>query len=80
MVMMALMFVLPIAFILWMNRSQSKKQQSLEQSLAVGDRVVTQAGLFGKLTELGEKRAKLEIAPGVTVQVLKGSIASKDAT
>ena len=47
---MPLLFVLPMILVmLWMNRSQQKKQKELEDKLKVGDRVITQSGLVGKL-------------------------------
>jgi preprotein translocase subunit YajC len=63
-----------------MSRSQSKKQKQLESNLKVGERVITQSGLIGKIVDISERstRAKLEIAPGVTVQVLKSSIQGVD--
>jgi preprotein translocase subunit YajC len=65
-------------FLFMMTRNQSKKQKQLEASLKTGDRVLTQAGLIGKLVDVGERTAKLEIAPGVNVQVLKSSIQGLD--
>ncbi len=75
-----LILALPLLLIFMMTRSQNKKQKQLESSLKTGDRVVTQAGLIGKITEIGERssRVRLEIAPGVTVQILKSSIQGVD--
>ena len=76
---MLLMMALPLLLLVFMTRNQSKKQKELEASLKVGDRVVTQAGLIGKITDLGERTAKIEIAPGVNVQMLKTAIQGPDA-
>jgi preprotein translocase subunit YajC len=74
-----LMLFLPLFFLLfWMPRSQQKKQAAALAKLQKGDRVITQSGLIGKLVELGERTFKLEIAPGVKIDVLKSSIAGKD--
>ena len=43
-----------------------------------GDTVLTQGGLRGKLVEVGDRFAKVEIAPGVKIEVLKGSLLGKD--
>ena len=64
----------------FMRRNETKRQKTLESSLKVGDRVVMQSGILGKLVELGERTAKLDVAPGVTIQVLKTSISGVDAT
>jgi preprotein translocase subunit YajC len=78
---MLLMFALPILLLFMMTRSQTKKQRQLESNLKAGDRVVTQAGLIGKIVDINPNtnRVKLEIAPGVNVQVLKSSIQGVDA-
>lgn len=74
-----LMLFLPLFFLLfWMPRSQQKKQAAALSKLTKGDKVITQSGLIGKLVETGERIYKLEIAPGVKVDVLKSSIAGKD--
>jgi preprotein translocase subunit YajC len=75
---MILIMALPLLLVLLTSRSQSKKQKKLEESLKVGDRVVTRSGLIGRLTEVGERTAKLDIAPGVTVQMLKTAIEGVD--
>jgi preprotein translocase subunit YajC len=75
-----LLFLLPLLLIFLMTRSQNKKQQKLEASLKTGDRVVTNSGLIGKIVELGERTTKLEIAPGVHVQMVKSAIQGLDAT
>jgi preprotein translocase subunit YajC len=72
--MMLLFILLPFLLLMLMNRSQTKKQKQIEASLKVGDRVITQSGLVGKLVDVGERQVKLEIAPGVNVQMLKGAI------
>jgi preprotein translocase subunit YajC len=69
-----LMFLVPLLLVFFMTRNQSKKQREIEAGLKPGDKVVTQAGLIGKLIEVGERTVKLEIAPGVNVQLLKASI------
>ena len=71
---MLLIMALPLLLLVLMSRSQNKKQKELEASLKVGDRVVTQAGLIGKVTDLGERTARIEIAPGVNVLMLKTAI------
>lgn len=75
---MLLLFV-PLFFLLfWMPRSQQKKQAAALAKLQKGDRVVTHSGMIGKLVEMGERTYKLEIAPGVKIDVLKSAIAGKD--
>jgi preprotein translocase subunit YajC len=60
------------------QRSQSKKQAAAVAALTKGDRVLMQGGLIGKLVELGDRYAKVELSPGVKVDVLKTSLLGKD--
>jgi preprotein translocase subunit YajC len=76
-----LILALPLLLFFFLTtQSQNKKQKQLEASLKVGDRVFTQSGIIGKLIEYSPNltRAKLEIAPGVNVQVLKNTIQGVD--
>lgn len=75
---MIVLLLAPILLVFWMTRSQTKKQKDLETSLKPGDRVVTRAGMVGKIIELGDRYIKLEIAPGVNVQVVKSGIDGKE--
>lgn len=76
---MLLMFVPLILFMFWQSRSQQKKQETAINALKKGDRVVTQSGLVGRLIEVDTRYAKLELAPGVKVQVLRTSLLGLDA-
>jgi preprotein translocase subunit YajC len=75
---MLLMFVPLIVMMLWSSRSQQKKHQKAMAELKKGDMVLTQGGMRGKLIELGDRFAKVEIAPGTKVEILKSSVLGKD--
>jgi preprotein translocase subunit YajC len=77
--MMLIMFLPMLLVIFLLNRSQGKKQRELESKLKKGDRVVTASGLIGKITEMGTKYVKLELAPGVKITMLKTAIQGLDA-
>jgi preprotein translocase subunit YajC len=76
--MMLLLLAPMFLFLIWSQRSQGKKQAAAIAGLQKGDRVILQSGLIGKLSELGERTAKIEIASGVKVEVLKSAISGKD--
>jgi preprotein translocase subunit YajC len=60
-----------------MIRPQAKKQkeqQALLNALKVGDQVITQSGLFGKISEMNEQTINLTIAQGVQVKILRSQI------
>jgi preprotein translocase subunit YajC len=75
---MLLMFLPLVLVMVWQSRSQSKKQESILSSLKKGDRVVSQSGLIGRLAELDSRYAKVEIAPGVKVTMLRTSLTGRD--
>jgi preprotein translocase subunit YajC len=76
---MLAMFAPLLLLLFWSSRSQAKKQEKVLSSLAKGDRVLTQSGLVGKFLEMSDRFAKVEIAPGVKVDVLRTSILGKDS-
>lgn len=75
---MMLMVVPLLLFMFWSTRSAQKKQEKTLTELAKGDRVILQGGLVGKFLEMNERFAKVEIAPGTKVDVLRTSILGKD--
>nr|QLG20312.1 protein translocase subunit YajC [uncultured bacterium]QLG20428.1 protein translocase subunit YajC [uncultured bacterium]QLG20677.1 protein translocase subunit YajC [uncultured bacterium] len=86
--MSGLMGMLPIVFmfvVLWflMIRPQmrkAKEQQKMISELAKGDEVVTQGGIAGRISRLGENYLGLEVAEGkdgpVEVTVQKSAVAA----
>lgn len=73
---MALMFV---AFYFLMIRPQSKRakaHKTMIEALAKGDEIVTQGGLYGKVTEVGEQHLKLQLADNLEVKLQRGAVAS----
>ncbi len=75
---MLLMLVPLLLLMWWMGRSQQKRQEKTLSALKKGDKVITQSGLIGKLLEVGDRYAKVELAPGVKVELLKTSLLGKD--
>lgn len=74
-----LLMLVPLIFIMfWSSRSQQKKQQAAIAELKKGDRVLTQSGLVGKLVEIGDRYVKVEVAPGVKVELLRSGLLGKD--
>lgn len=76
---MLLMVVPLLLFMFWSTRSAQKKQEKTLSELAKGDRVILQGGIVGKFLEMNERFAKVEIAPGTKVDVLRSSILGKDS-
>lgn len=60
--------------ILMPMRKRQKKVAEFQESLKIGDRVITTSGLYGTITKLGEKSVKVQIADRVTIEVARASI------
>ena len=79
-----LMGLLPLILmfvVLWflMIRPQMKRQKehrAMLDKLGKGDEVITNGGIAGTVTEIGENFISVEIASGVQVRIQKGAIAS----
>lgn len=74
--------ILPIGLIIilyfFMIRPQMKRQKEqtkMVENLQKGDEIQIEGGLMGKITELGDSFAKVEIAEGVEVNVRRASVA-----
>lgn len=84
---MLLPFVLiAVIFYFLLIRPQQQKQKEMQQrqdSLKVGDKVVTIGGIYGIVREVLDAAVRLEVAPNVLIKFDKRSIAaniSKDGT
>ncbi|HYO02144.1 MAG TPA: preprotein translocase subunit YajC [Mycobacterium sp.] len=68
------------AFMFFASRRQKKAMQAtinLHDSLAVGDEIMTTAGLFGTITDVSDSKVDVELAPGVVVTMLKLAVKEK---
>jgi preprotein translocase subunit YajC len=80
----ALMQYLPlvlifVVFYFVLIRPQSKRAKEhtkMVSTLAKGDEVVTNGGLLGRITEVGENFVQIEVADAIQVKVQKQAIAS----
>ena len=61
------------------NRTRQRQQQTLLQSLQVGDEVMTAGGIFGTLKDIDEEDdiVTVEIAPGTDVRMLRRAISQR---
>src|SRR6476660_7447689 len=56
-----------------MKRRQ-KKIQEFQDSLKVGDKVVTTSGIYGQITRLNEKSVQVQIADKVRIEVARSAV------
>jgi preprotein translocase subunit YajC len=68
------MFVVFWFILIRPQMKKAKEHKSLLEALAKGDEVVTQGGLVGKVTKIGENYVSVEIAAGTEVVVQKPAI------
>jgi preprotein translocase subunit YajC len=74
------LLVLVAAFFLLIvvpQRRQAAAHRALVASLEVGNDVMTTSGIFGKIIELDDSVAMLEIAPGVVIRIARGAISQR---
>lgn len=77
--MQILIYLLPVAAIFLMFRSQKKRQQqaaSMQSAMQVGSPVRTIGGMYALVTAVNESSVELEIAPGVITHYSKSAIAA----
>lgn len=71
-----------IAVLFWflMIRPAQRRQRELRQmqsSLAVGDEVMLSSGIYGVLESLNDERVRVQLAPGVVVEVARAAVGQK---
>ncbi len=64
-------------FMFWSQWRARKRYREQMEQLEVGDRVVTIGGIYGRLTLIDrqENKSRLEIAPGVEIEIGLNAIA-----
>jgi preprotein translocase subunit YajC len=56
------------------QKQRVQRQRELVASLAVGNRVVTAGGIVGTIVGLTEQEARVEVAPGTVLTVLRPAV------
>jgi preprotein translocase subunit YajC len=56
-------------------KKRQKKIQEFQESLKVGDKVITTGGIYGQVTRLGEKSLQVQIADRVRIEVARAAVA-----
>lgn len=73
------LIIIFVVFYLLLIRPQmkrAKEHKKMVEALAKGDEIVTNGGLLGRITEVGENFVTAEVAEGVRVRVQKHAVAS----
>lgn len=61
-------------FLIRPQSKRAKEHKKMTEELQKGDEVVTQGGILGKITNVGENFISIEIANDVTINVQKASV------
>lgn len=70
-----LIFIVFYFLLIRPQTKRAKEHRAMIAALEVGAEVVTNGGILGKVTELGEQIITIEIAPGVQVKVQRHTVA-----
>lgn len=71
-----ILFIFVIAYFLLIRpqRTRAKRQQQSQQQIQIGDEVMLTSGIIGRVTWLEGDRARLEIAPGTEIEVVRNAL------
>ncbi|GHT76375.1 preprotein translocase subunit YajC [Bacteroidia bacterium] len=73
-IMIVLLFVIMYFFMIRPQQKQRKQVEQQRAALAVGDKVLTSGGIYGKIKEVNDTNFLIEIAEGVKIKVDKTSV------
>jgi len=75
--MMIIIFAIIYLLIMRPQQKKQKQLQELLRNLQKGDKVVTQAGVYGTIAQLDEKTILLQVADKVQIRIARWSVADK---
>ncbi len=71
---LVLMFVVLYCVMIRPQMKRQKETRAMLEALTKGDEVVTQGGVIGKITKLGDAFVSIEVANGVELQLQRAAI------
>jgi preprotein translocase subunit YajC len=71
-----IIFVIFYFLLIRPQMKRAKEHKNLVSALGTGDEVVTNGGLLGKITKVGESFVTVELADNVQIKIQKHAIAS----
>ena len=69
-----LIFVIMYFLMIRPQQKKMKEHRAMVEALRKGDQIVTQGGVLGKVTAVREGELEVEVAQGVRVRILRGSV------
>lgn len=73
---LVIIFVIFYFLLIRPQTKRAKEHRKMVEALAAGDEAVTNGGIAGKVTKVGEQFVGLEVADGVELKVQKHAIAN----
>ena len=58
------------------QQKRAKEHRQMVEALSAGDEIVTNGGLLGKVTEVGEQFLSVELGPNQTVRLQRNAVAA----
>lgn len=73
------LFIIVLFAVFWFvlirpQQKRAKEHRAMIEALAKGDEVVTQGGMLGRITKIGDNFVDLEVSDGVEVHVQRTAI------
>ena len=72
-----LLLILMYVLLIRPQQQRVRQQQALLSSIDVGDEVVTVSGIVGHVEAIEDDRVYIEVAPGVTIAMLRQALGRK---
>jgi preprotein translocase subunit YajC len=76
-IVLALMFLALWAILILPQQRRMRAHQALVAVLEEGDEVMTTSGILGTITAIDDEVLHLEVAPGVTLRIVRAAIARR---
>ena len=70
----AIILVIFYVLILMPMQRRQKKVQEFQNSLKVGDKIVTTGGIYGQITRVNDKSVQLQIANNVRIEIARAAV------
>lgn len=75
-IMLVVLFALFYFLLIRPQQKRQKEHREMTEKLAKGDEVVTQGGVLGRISKIGDAFITLEIAEGTEIRVQRASVAT----
>lgn len=74
-ILILIVFLLIWLFLIRPQRRRQNDQLTMQDTLGVGDEIVTAGGMYGTVTAVDEDEVAVEIADGVVVRIARRAVA-----